>query len=132
MLFNMEMKDMKKKEIAVVDDNHDTLLLLKTLLEKENYIVKTFSEPEPVYTMRENFPHLLLLDVNLGQENGHDLCGYLKKNPLTQHIPVIMYSAKPIERNSGAEVCFNKPFNLSELKNTICQLIDRNVNVSFS
>ena len=63
-----------KKKIVIIEDNHDILELLGFILENEDYEVLASLDPEPVKSLEEIDPHLILLDENLGKSKGHLLC----------------------------------------------------------
>jgi CheY-like chemotaxis protein len=74
---------------------------------------------------------LVMLDVMMppsGFNEGFRVCEYLKQNPKTKDIPVIIVTnrseqdrAKAME--AGAEAYFTKPFNQTELRQIIEKLL---------
>jgi len=70
-----------------------------------------------------------LIDKLLSGYDGLDICRYLKSNPLTSHIPVIMVSASPdigiAATKAGADDFVEKPFDLSYLLKVIERNIER-------
>ena len=59
-------------------------------------------------------PDLFIIDKQLSGVNGLDVCMYLKKQPQTKHIPIIMVSASPsigkLAISAGADAFMEKPF----------------------
>ena len=68
--------------------------------------------------LQENEPSLILLDINLGDESGFDLCKKLRK---TTQIPILFISARSsdddvlIALNIGGDDYIQKPYTLSIL-----------------
>ena len=60
--------------------------------------------------------HLIILDLNLPEQNGIEVCKKIKKTPYTRGIPLIMISSKPTQESvieslqSGARDFLVKPF----------------------
>ncbi|MBI3297693.1 MAG: response regulator [Elusimicrobia bacterium] len=77
-------------------------------------------------------PQLIILDVQLPDANGIELCRRLKRDPRTKKIPVVMLSAKytePADRAegllTGADAYLSKPVNLDALWEEVSALVDR-------
>ncbi len=71
---------MKKKKVMVVDDELDLSLLLKTLLEENNFRVDWYTDPVlALNKFKRNFYDLLLLDIKMPKMNGFELYRELKK-----------------------------------------------------
>jgi DNA-binding response OmpR family regulator len=71
---------MKKKKVMIVDDELDLSLLLKTLLEENNFKVDWYSDPVlALKQFKRNFYDLLLLDIKMPKMNGFELYRELKK-----------------------------------------------------
>ncbi len=109
--------------ILIVDDIQDNLLLLKTILELNGYQVVALQHPkETTRVLKKNPIDLVILDVNMPEINGIELCKKIKKNPATAKIPVILFTA---ERSStedivsgldgGADKYLTRPIQEAEL-----------------
>lgn len=108
------------KRILVIDDDIDTLQLIKIFLEANNFEVFTFSNGEITITeILSHSPDVILLDVYLKGSNGVEICNQLKGDSLTRHIPIIMLSAQTTDylilRKCAAEDFISKPINMDEL-----------------
>jgi len=117
-IYDYKLEDMQK--ILVVDDQQDMLILIKTILAKRGFSVQTDLTGVLVEHLEEdNFPDLIILDLNLGNRDGGKICQGLKSSESTKHIPVIMVSSdlnlSQISRTCGAEDCLAKPFNDKQL-----------------
>ncbi len=63
------------KRLFIVDDDQDILLSLQIWSQKKGFEVEVFSLPQPLYTALETErPGLILLDVNLDNEDGREIC----------------------------------------------------------
>jgi CheY-like chemotaxis protein len=118
----------RKKRILLIDDNADTLCLLRIVLEKNGYLVNVAAEASAVYDQNPELPDLFIIDINLGEADGREVCRYLKLNPLTRDIPVILYTGQPSGSARDTSGCFAdylliKPFTVSALKDTIVRLL---------
>jgi two-component system, OmpR family, alkaline phosphatase synthesis response regulator PhoP len=109
---------MAKEHILVVDDEEDILELVRYNLVKEGYRVTTVaSGEEALKSARTVQPDILLLDLMLPGVDGLEVCRLLKQDPKTQHIPIIMLSAKGEEADIvtglelGAADYITKPFS---------------------
>ena len=82
------------KKVLVVDDDEDVLLLIRILLDRHGFLVELLSSSTFIQKkIREFEPGLIILDVNLQDGDGRVICKELKENPLTQHIPIILFSS---------------------------------------
>jgi len=109
---------MAKEHILVVDDEEDILELVRYNLSKEGFRVSTvLSGEEALKAARNSQPDVILLDLMLPGVDGLEVCRLLKQDPKTQHIPVIMLSAKGEEADIvtglelGAADYITKPFS---------------------
>lgn len=80
--------------ILVVDDVPDNLRLLAKILESQDYtVLKSLTGRMALQAAYRNPPDLILLDINMPDLNGYEVCQRLKKSKLTASIPVIFISA---------------------------------------
>ncbi len=119
-LFNYD--DLTGCEIMVVDDIPDNLRLLVGILKKHNYKIRPVSSgPLAISAAKLSPPDIILLDINMPEMNGYDVCRELKKEPVTSEIPVIFLSAmnETIDKvkafESGGVDYISKPFHVEEV-----------------
>ena len=73
---------------------------------------------------------MVITDVVMPKLNGHELCGMLKNDLKTSHIPVLMLTAKSMVDdwveglNAGADVYLNKPFEMKVMRSHLKQLVN--------
>lgn len=109
---------MPKEKILVVDDEEDILELVRFNLSKEGYRVICAATGEKAVEMaRAELPDLMVLDLMLPGMDGLEAAKFLKNNPETQNIPIVMLTAKGEESDVvtglelGADDYVVKPFS---------------------
>ncbi len=109
---------MLKVKILVVDDEEDILELIRYNLAKERYqVITSQSGEQALHLVHLENPDLVLLDLMLPGVDGMEVCRRIKGNPATQHIPVIMLTARSEETDIviglelGADDYITKPFS---------------------
>ncbi len=123
-----------RQKVLIVDDEMATLLPLKRSLEAEGYnVIEAYDGYEAIEKSKTDVPELIILDLMLPGIDGFEVCARLKKDALTQKIPVIMLTAKDEIRDKveglemGADDYVTKPFNLNELKARVRNVLKRSI-----
>ncbi|MBI2865430.1 MAG: response regulator [Chloroflexi bacterium] len=108
--------------ILIVDDDPSTLLLLREHLEQAGYrVLSAATGTQAVELAKQQNPHVVLLDVNMPNKDGFEVCSELRQNMRTFHVPIIMLTARSLISdkvkglNTGADDYITKPFDLDEL-----------------
>jgi two-component system cell cycle response regulator len=119
---------MKTQEVTIpcvlaVDDSPEVHELLEVRLRPEGlHLVTASSYDEGLKLAREILPDLILLDVDMPEHSGLDLCRRLKDDPMTSNIPVIFLTgSSEVETkvhgfDLGAIDYVTKPFHPAELR----------------
>lgn len=110
--------------ILIVDDFVDNITLTSMILEKDNYeIISAQNGREALVKAQQDKPDVILLDIQMPELDGFEVCRRLKSDPMTNTIPVLFLSAhhKDIDSVSlglslGAEDYIVKPFSSLELR----------------
>ncbi|MEJ2587718.1 MAG: response regulator [Deltaproteobacteria bacterium] len=109
---------MEKEHILVVDDEEDILELVRFNLEREGYRVTTSDSGETaIQNAVDKRPDLIVLDLMLPGLDGLEVTKYLKGEPKTRDIPIVMLTAKGEESDVviglelGADDYVTKPFS---------------------
>jgi DNA-binding response OmpR family regulator len=116
---------MKKDKILIVEDNTNTRRFLEAMLRKEFDILSADNGLSGVEQSRHSAPDLIILDLELPVISGYDTCSLIKKDPRTQHIPVILLSSRKsvtdvtFGLSLGADDYLPKPFDYKELLSRI-------------
>jgi len=121
--------------ILLVDDTPDNLRLLSTMLTEQGYEVRSvINGAMALMGVQAEPPDLILLDINMPQMNGYEVCQQLKSGDRTREIPVIFISAledvldKVKAFAVGGVDYITKPFHVEEVlarienQLTICRL----------
>jgi len=116
--------------ILVVDDEINVTNLIKLSLQGNNYnIIDATSGKAALERVKEYSPDIIVLDLMMPEMNGFEVCKRIKENPLTQHIHVIILSAKGQLDDKmkgltfGADDYMTKPFDPQELQSRINLLL---------
>ena len=111
-----------KYRILLIEDEEDLLTVLSYNLQKEGYIVETATTGQKGLDICfASPPDLLLLDLNLPDMSGLEICSRLREKEDTAKVCIIMLTAKSAENErvsgfeAGADDYVPKPFNTREL-----------------
>lgn len=81
-------------KVMIIDDNETNVKLLNLVLTKAGFKTDTIINPKFAFDIiKETKPTLILLDINMPEVNGFQLCKMLKKDNETKNIPVIFVSS---------------------------------------
>ncbi|MFZ0884570.1 MAG: response regulator [Candidatus Acidiferrales bacterium] len=111
-----------KHRILVVEDNAPNRELLSDWLEAEGFEVLSAENLEQAYSAFDHPPiHAVLLDIQLGREDGLSLAMWIPRDAILQHLPVIAVTAHAMvteqERvlQAGCDACVSKPIDFKLL-----------------
>jgi CheY-like chemotaxis protein len=117
-----------KQRVLVVEDNVVNRELLCDWLEAEGYEAPFAEELPTAFRLLGNqqpgvaLPAIVLLDVQVGSEDGLTLAAWMRQQPSLCKIPVIAVTAHALvtehERflRAGCNACVSKPINFKLLK----------------
>ena len=120
---------MDKRRILIIDDDTDLSMLIMDMLEDKGYKATLADSIAKAYEIleKEQF-HLILLDINLPDGTGFELCKELRR---ASNVPVIFASARTSEDDKvigldmGGDDYLPKPYSLKELMSRIKALLRR-------
>jgi two-component system alkaline phosphatase synthesis response regulator PhoP len=125
---------MSKGKILVVDDEIYIVHILDFSLGMEGYEVVTALDGEQALEkVKSEKPDLIVLDIMMPKLDGYEVCKSIKSSATTQHIPVILLSAKgrnvdqKLGFDVGADDYITKPFSPRKLVERINQLLGQTV-----
>lgn len=108
--------------ILVIDDTPNNLRILSAILTDHKYEVRSVINGQMgLMAAQADPPDLILLDINMPQMNGYEVCQCLKASELTRDIPVIFISAltevldKVKAFAVGGVDYITKPFQIEEV-----------------
>ncbi|MBE9001745.1 MULTISPECIES: diguanylate cyclase [unclassified Nostoc] len=88
------LKSPSETNILIVDDTPDNLRLLTKILELQGYTIrKSINGRMALQAAERHPPDLILLDINMPEMNGYEVCQQLKASKTTEQIPIIFISA---------------------------------------
>ena len=84
---------MRSGPLLIVDDEPINLAVLRQILEPHHKLVFARTGESALAAVAKHNPSLILLDIQMQDMDGYDVCRILKANPVTEDIPVIFVSA---------------------------------------
>jgi CheY-like chemotaxis protein len=112
-----------KRRILVVEDNAANLELLVDWLESEDFQVQTATTLDEAFAVFQGEPpETVLLDVQLGPQDGLALATWIRGEPNLRALPVIAVTAHAMltdyERvmRAGCSACVSKPIDFRQLR----------------
>lgn len=109
--------------ILVVDDHPDNVEIINARLSSRGFVIETASNgEEALHVVRENPPHLILLDVMMPIMDGYEVCRRIKQDDSLPYIPIILVTARDSTQDkvegldAGADDYLTKPINFPELE----------------
>lgn len=119
------------KRILAVDDERHILRLIEFNLKAAGWDVTTAENGLlALESVAEAPPDLILLDWSMPELDGIQTLQQLKGNPNTEHIPVVMLTAKSLDSDvskgwtAGVDAYLTKPFNPRELLDLVDRLLN--------
>lgn len=127
---------MNHYKIMIIEDDPLIQSELQVLLNSNNYqtiTIKDFSSI--ITTIKEENPHLILLDINLPVENGFSVCSKIR---MFSNVPIIFVTCRDTdmdELNSimlGGDAFITKPYNIAILLAKIASLLKKTYSINQS
>ena len=115
-------------KILIVDDDRELLKMLKSFFEIRGYFVITANDGVEALKMTEANPDIILLDVNMPQIDGMEVCRRIRDK---MSCPILFLTARVEEQDrvngliSGGDDYILKPFSLKELEARIVAHLKR-------
>ncbi len=112
-----------RSKILVVDDDPLIREMIKIMFVEDPNHYEVLDAPDVGKGLDlavDNLPHLIITDVLMPRLSGFDLIVAIRSNPLVQHIPILVCSAKqpPVDREClemGANAYMSKPLQMDAL-----------------
>jgi DNA-binding response OmpR family regulator len=119
-------------KILIIDDDESSVTLISAVLKEEFQPIAALSGKQGIGLAISEAPELIILDVNMPEMDGFEVCRRLRTQPLTRHIPIIMLTSeeaidsKVQALDFGADDYVCKPFQFKELVARINARLRRN------
>ena len=118
-------------KILIIDDSPTVIFAFKKILQHSGLtLLEALDAEKGITLVREHKPDLIFLDIVLPGMNGFAALRALRRDPLTQAIPIIMISSNEQATEQffgskiGADDFLKKPFNRTEVFSRIARLLD--------
>jgi DNA-binding response OmpR family regulator len=121
----------EKPRILIIDDDRDQVSILQYHLSQQGFEVLTaYTGSDGLNLLKNEMPDLVLLDIELPDATGLDLCEQICDDPETLQIPVIFVSGADSPnilrraRSAGCSFYMRKPYDPNALLVLIQQTLD--------
>ncbi len=122
-----------KKRVLCIEDQSEMVDLFRLILEQDNFQVSgAMGGADGLARARAQKPDVILLDLMMPEMDGWEVFKQLKADPATQHIPVIVVTARSenIDRLLGLHIAkvddyVTKPFGPKELLDSVNRVLAR-------
>ena len=127
---------MQNRKILIIDDDEDLPMIITDMLESKDFEVSYAASSEEAFDiLSERSFDIILLDINLPDASGFEICRQLRE---VSNVPVIFASARTSETDRitgfdiGGDDYLPKPYSMKELLSRINALIRRTYGSSTS
>ena len=120
----------RRLTLVIAEDDDEIRSYLESELEKDYETHTCVNGREALAEVHRVMPDLVISDVMMPEMDGNTLCAKIKSNTGTNHIPVILLTAKSRDEDklegleTGADAYIVKPFNMDILRRNIINLIN--------
>jgi two-component system, OmpR family, phosphate regulon response regulator PhoB len=118
-----------KKKIYIAEDDPDISAALASMLERAGYQVRVSINGAPILAGNYSWVDLFILDKQMPDADGLDICRQLRAQAATRDTPVIVISAHPRSGtealHAGANDYIEKPFEMHYLLNVVAKFLKR-------
>ncbi|HLW54554.1 MAG TPA: response regulator [Candidatus Angelobacter sp.] len=118
------------RRVLIVEDKDTSRELLRTVLEKQGYVVIEASDgEEALQTARAEIPDLILLDLHMPRRNGYEVLIELRKDQRFVAVPIVAVTASAMQGDrekalaAGFSGYLSKPLSLANLRSEIQRLL---------
>jgi signal transduction histidine kinase/DNA-binding response OmpR family regulator len=116
--------------LLLIEDSPDVLEYLAACLDAGYRLDFAYNGSAGIEKALETVPDLIISDVMMPGKDGLEVCDFLKNDPRTSHIPIILLTAKADLESRitglthGADAYLAKPFHPKELQVTVANLLE--------
>ena len=120
----------RDQHILAIEDDPTYIRLLETCLKAKGYKLTIIKDGlQALGAIRKEMPDLIITDLMLPGMDGHKVCRMIKFDKKTSHIPVIMLTARDLDKEAEmakqcrADLFISKTKPIQELLNTIPKIL---------
>ena len=116
--------------ILIIEDNPDVAAYISSRLAGQYAIFYAANGREGLEKSQSLVPDLIITDLMMPETDGLEVCRQVRANEVTNHIPIIVITAKITEEErlkgleAGADAYLTKPFNAEELRIRVSKLLE--------
>ncbi len=117
--------------VLVVDDSTMVRVILAECLESSGFeIIEAIDGVEAIEQIQTHCPDLVITDIVMPRMNGYELCRWIKSDPRTKAIPVMMCTVKDEDFDrywglkQGADAYITKPYRPLEIVYAVKHLLE--------
>ncbi len=120
-----------KRRILIIEDNGDVAKYIGAQLTNDYDIAFAINGNEGLEKAIETVPDLIITDLMMPGMDGIEVCRRVRSNDVTNHIPIVILTAKITEADrikgleAGADAYLTKPFSCDELRIWIERLLEQ-------
>jgi two-component system, cell cycle response regulator DivK len=118
------------QKIMVVEDDADSRLMMRTLLEMKGYsVIEAGDGQEAIEVAERERPHLIIMDLQLPRLHGFAVTRHLRQHAELNEVPIIILSGhdahnhRPLALAAGCNDYLNKPIDFDLLENALSRLL---------
>lgn len=125
-----ERRSNERLTVVVAEDDDEIRNYVASELSADYEVKTCINGREALAEVYRTMPDIVVSDIMMPEMDGNTLCSQLKTNQSTNHIPVILLTAKNRDEDrlegleTGADAYIVKPFNMDILRRTIINLIN--------
>ncbi|MBD2020227.1 response regulator [Leptolyngbya sp. FACHB-36] len=119
-------------KVLIVDDSPTMREMVSEHLRYEGYsVIEAADGEEAIAKIQVSIPDLVVTDIVMPRKNGYELCRWLKSEPTTRNVPVIMCTSKGEEfdvywgMKQGADAYITKPYHPPDLLAAVKRLLNK-------
>lgn len=115
--------------LLVVEDNYELARFVGGMFQEHFRVITQPDGKSGIASAKSELPDIILTDVMMPGADGIELLRSVKEDPVSQHIPVVVFSAKSALESRlqglkyGADAYIAKPFDTDELRLTVRNLL---------
>ena len=124
-----------KQTILIIEDNEQNMYMLSYLLSQNNYnIIKAYNGKEGLKKAHDNHPEIILIDIQLPDMDGYEICNKLSHNGLSKSTTIIAVTSyamggdKEKALEAGADGYLEKPIDPETFVNQMRSIINEKKN----